>query len=84
MNADEREGGWEMSWIRLLESLRDETVRVQLPASASTKIGLLVGVERTYITVVTGRGTEETDSTGRVRPVYIPNDKIVSITARRF
>ena len=90
MNSSVDHGCCETSWVRLLESLVTETVRIQVDSSASTVVGLLVDVDPRFITVVStrsGRGDCPEDaghdrSRGRVRRVYIPNNKIVTITPR--
>jgi len=73
----------ETSWVHLLESLVNETVRVEVSSTESTKVGLLVDVDPTFITIVSSSTTGTGGGAGAphpVRRIYIPNNKILAVT----
>jgi hypothetical protein len=75
--------GEETSWVHLLHSLVNETVRVEVSSTESTKVGLLVDVDPSFITLVSASTTGTGGSGGggpAVRRIYIPNNKILAVT----
>lgn len=71
----------ETSFHRLVRSLLNDTIRVELDGNATTKSGKLVDVDRDFITIA----SEHSGGPGgscHLKLVFIPFRKIVTVVER--